>query len=526
MTRKNNAPRTGRDFHFTPAGDDVQLGTAPEVALAKHISAVDRVNALDPQPSGAFPASINSSVTGTYSEGIVVPKFTTANCKSASILSTDSILVECGGNHTVEWGSLFAFSAFATCIKIPNRKRTRVVINSCVVPEDGIGFDVSGADSDEVFIDLVEGVMLGPRATMLKHTATSPTPIVYRISDAVFSDVDQIFMEYDPGVSSSETIVKMAAIQPMTSAFSTSGSMIFKAMAGTLSVTGDVLQAETIATVLSGAVVVVDANAVFGNTIVEAGGNIVYKSVGAMSGSVDLQGAGAIAQVQTESLVGDFTVAAGAQATLKTDVIVGNIDVGAGGRLFCIIDTQIGTVTPSDPSDGRINGIINGIRYGNWQNRRETEVLLLGESFLDQNPSGLDNPLMVEFGAAQGSGSDPVQISSAGLVTANESGQYICTIDIQMGRGGAGGAAWLFSWLEKNGTQIEGTRLRKLDTANEDNSLQFSKTLDLVATDELTFMIVRDSQGMDVGGLVSETPTIAINPSASARITIERSVLK
>lgn len=527
MTFKADVAITGRDFFFNPAGSNSNGGFSDEIPVADPQTAIASVNALTIPPGGSNPASINASVTGAYDTGILIPGFTTANCSSASIRSADAILVEYGGNHTGRWGSLFGLSDFATCVKIDGKIRVRAVITACIVPEDGIGLLVSGT-CDETFIELIEGVMLGARATMIKHTATSPTPILYTVGDGVFSNTDQLFMEYDPGGASSETVVDVSTAQEATNPVptSTASSMMFLSKSGTLVVHAQVLVAACIATVESGALIVLDAQAIFGDTFVEAGGIAVYKSVGTIFGNIEAQGVDAVTEIQTETMTGDMTISTGGIATLKTDILTGDISVAAGGRLFCIIDIHNGTVTPSDPSDGRINGIISGIRYGNWQNRREMEVILSGISLLTQNPTGLDLPLQIEFGAAQGGPSDPVEIDALGKITINETGQYEMAFTVQYGRVGAGMASWLFFYVEVNGTQVGDSALTKLDNANSDLPMQMTGTFDLTATDEMKVFVVRDSQGFNSGGLFSETPVTAINDSPSAKIKIERSILE
>ncbi len=521
MGRGNNIPKTGRDIFFTPAGDNTLSGRTNETPVADLTTAIARVNALPVPPGPADPASINASVTGLYDAGVVIPAFTTANCASASIISTDAVLVEAGGRQSIRFGSLVALSDGATCLKIDGKTRVRAIINSCIVPKDGIGFDVSGT-CDEIFVELVEGIVGGSGGTMISHTATSLTPIVYDVADSLFTDIDQTFMNHNPGPGSAETIVNVSAVQPIPNVApaTTAGSMVINALSGTLVVNAGVLVAVCSTTVSDGALVVYDVQALFGSTIVEAGGTAVYKSLGTLQLNVDLQGPGAIAQVQTESMVGDYTVADGAQGTLKTDVIVGDIDVAVGGRLFCIIDTHVGTVTPSDPGDGRINGIINGVRYGNW---RALDVIRLnGFSMSTQDPVALDTPLQIEFGAAQGTGSDPVQLSVSGDITINVEDQYYFTFALQYGRTGAGNVSWLFFWVEVNGTQVGNSVLVKLDNANSDTPFQARRTFDLVPGDVVSLFIVRDSQGNNSGGLVTESATIAINDSPSASVIVEQ----
>lgn len=401
MTFKANTAITERDFFFNPAGSNSNGGFSDEIPVADPQTAIFNVNLLTDPPSPSLPASINASVSGTYDTGVVIPQFTTANCASASIISADSILVECSGRQTVQWGSLLALSPFATIVKIDGRKRVRVVTNSMVVSEDGVGFQVSG-NCDEVFIEVVEGVIFGARGVMFNHTATSPTPISYTITEAIFSNIDQTFMVHDPAASSSETLMTFEASQPVAGSVpaTTVGSMMFRVKAGTLVVHAGVLVAVCISTVESGALIVMDAQAIFGDTFVEAGGIAVYKSVGTISGNIEAQGVDAVTEIQTETMNGNITVSTGGIATLKTDILTGDIDVAAGGRIFGIVDIHIGTITPTDPDDPRVNGIFGGVRRGNW--RVAVETLITPETDIEKvlHPDGAG---MVEWLSGFGS---------------------------------------------------------------------------------------------------------------------------
>lgn len=521
MSFRTDPLDTGRDFFFTPAGNNTFSGKSDVVPVADPQTAIARVNALTVPPAADAPASINASVSGTYDKGIVIPQFTTANCDSASIISTDAVLVEAAGRHTIKFGSLFAQSEGATCFKINGKKRVRAVVNSCVVPKNGLGFDVSG-NCEEVFVDLVEGVILGDGGTLFNHTATSPTPIVYEVGNSLFSDINQTFMKHNPGVGSVETIVNISAAQPIPGAIpaTTAGSMIIMALAGSLVVNAGVLVAVCSTTVSDGALVVYDVQALIGSTIVEGGGTAVYKSLGRLELDVDLQGGGAIAQIQTESFAGNFTVRSGDNATLKTDVVIGNITVEPGGRLFLVADTHIGTITPSDPGDPRINGISNGVRRGSW--RVLDEIALIGADATIQAAVATGVPIQVTFGPPQ---LGPiVDLDINGNITCNVIAQLHFLFELQTSRTNAGGFVDLHFRVLVDGVQFGEDKSVRLDGVNDDVPIDMhTDPIDLVVGQVVTLEMLRSATGFNDGSLMVKDPTLAgWTPSPSALVTVTR----
>ena len=168
---------------------------------------------------------------------------------------------------------------------------------------------------------------------------------------------------------------------------------------------------------------------------------------------------------------------------------------------------------------------IDGVDFGTHIDVPASVEVLRAFSMSSQNPSGTDNPLKIEFGAAQGSGSDPVQLSSSGDITINEDRQYDFKATFQYARTAAGGVSFLFSRVLLNGVQQGNSILVKLDNANVNMPAQIEFTGDLVATDVVTFEIFRDSQGNNSGGLFTDTPTLSWNDSPSATIVVTRGIL-
>lgn len=129
-------------------------------------------------------------------------------------------------------------------------------------------------------------------------------------------------------------------------------------------------------------------------------------------------------------------------------------------------------------------------------------TVLTASDTTNQEPSGLDTPLQVKFGSAQGTVSDPVSLDSNGTITFNQSGLYLFNGYFNFERQGpsAGVAIILFRMLV-NGVQYGSVKMAELNRTGI--SLPYDLTIPMTFSqgDELTYEILRDSTGVDEGGL-------------------------
>jgi hypothetical protein len=145
-----------------------------------------------------------------------------------------------------------------------------------------------------------------------------------------------------------------------------------------------------------------------------------------------------------------------------------------------------------------IASLVNG-------NLAATQVLN-GTSFVTQAPSALDTPLIVSFGAAQGSGATDVQLDAFGKVTFNKAGLYMINGFGSVERqGSSGGVAVLLFRGSLYGTQITVTKGFHLDTPNLDFPYEVTIPFQANAGDIFWFEIMRDSSGVNQGGLYGHT---------------------
>jgi hypothetical protein len=130
--------------------------------------------------------------------------------------------------------------------------------------------------------------------------------------------------------------------------------------------------------------------------------------------------------------------------------------------------------------------------------------VLNGTSFVTQAPSALDTPLLVSFGAAQSN--VDVSLDAGGTITFNTGGVYFINAFGSVERqGSSGGVAILLFRVLLNGTQISTTKGFHLDSPNLDIPYEVTIPFNAQAGDIMRFQIMRDSSGVNQGGLYGHT---------------------
>jgi hypothetical protein len=152
------------------------------------------------------------------------------------------------------------------------------------------------------------------------------------------------------------------------------------------------------------------------------------------------------------------------------------------------------------------------------------EVELLRASSLEvQTPTAVDTPLQIAFGAAQGSSSDPVIISAAGLVTFNTAGNYAVRIKLQCGRTGATGTSILLSRILLGGTQFGSAAAVRMTSTDATTPTDSRVVVNATAGQTLAIQIMRDSAGSNFGGVYPQVATVAgWGTAPSALLVISR----
>jgi len=137
----------------------------------------------------------------------------------------------------------------------------------------------------------------------------------------------------------------------------------------------------------------------------------------------------------------------------------------------------------------------------------EFTPVLVATSTVTQLPSGLDNPLQVSFGAAQGTSGDAVMIDANGLITFNQTGLYLINGYGNIERQGSSGGVTvtLFRFLV-NGVQSGSTKGVELDSTGVMFPYELTIPINITtAGTTMSFEIMRDSSGVNNGGLYTHT---------------------
>jgi len=124
----------------------------------------------------------------------------------------------------------------------------------------------------------------------------------------------------------------------------------------------------------------------------------------------------------------------------------------------------------------------------------------------NQEPSGLDSPLQVKFGAAQKTATDPVMLDALGNITFNQGGLYLFNGYANFERQGSSGGVTvtLFRAL-LNGVQSGPTKGVELSGTGIMFPYELTLPIQVSAGDVLTWEIMRDSSGVNGGGLYIHT---------------------
>tara|TARA_R110002020_G_scaffold62221_3_gene166802 strand:- start:2135 stop:3661 length:1527 start_codon:yes stop_codon:yes gene_type:complete len=502
MTYKHNIDDSARGYYYASNGDDSWDGRSLENPKKTMQAALNAANALIPPPSSGPLASVKEGEGGIYFESLVLFERVVFEGFLSSIVTSGPVGVLAASTMGFSAQALVSTSTGQTLLKVDGEEQFSARVSSMTLGGDGAkGIEIIGNNSG-IFFNFSEVRINGLGATVVDYQGNSLIPADFNFNTIVFGEDNQTFFNYQPTSPQDTVDINVSSMHFETGV---TGSVGFLVGGGVLKVRGGSFGTETFAQVGVAGTLSVSCNVIGGDTL--ADGSAVYDTVGVIFGNLETSVTGTILWRGT-SITGDLTNAGNASIICtKFDGEIVNT-----GQMYVQIGSYLGTMPAND---GSINGIINGVRYGNWG--IALERILRGASYSAQNPAGKDTPLQIEFGAAQ----SPL-LDVNGTFTPAEDGQYRVKFFLQYGRSGSGNVSWMLFYLELDGLQIGDTALAKLDGANDDVPAEFNFAIDMTAGQELKAYVLRDSQGNNSGGLISETPTIAINDIPSAVITIER----
>lgn len=147
------------------------------------------------------------------------------------------------------------------------------------------------------------------------------------------------------------------------------------------------------------------------------------------------------------------------------------------------------------------------------------QIMYAASSASGQNPTSTDTPLDIEFGAAQSL--DDVSLSSTGVITFLKEGQYLLELSLRVSRIASAGSCTIYTRAMVNGSQILASGSITLTDLVSVIPVTHTVLVDAAVNDTFKMQIMRDSSGLNVGGLKQDTPTASgWNASPSANVTV------
>ena len=123
-----------------------------------------------------------------------------------------------------------------------------------------------------------------------------------------------------------------------------------------------------------------------------------------------------------------------------------------------------------------------------------------------QEPTALDTPIQILFGDAQTG--DGWELDALGAFLNTRAGQYTFRVNLQIGRTDVPQIAIVFVRFMLNGVQFGDPVFTKLATPNDQIPTTFGAVVDIAVGDIVTVEIMRDSAGVNDGGIYAATCSI------------------
>ena len=310
MAFRSDVPDQIRGFFYANSGDDALSGTTIELAKSTMQAAIDEASALIPTPDFSNTASVSPSQPGNYTESITLTEGLFFNAVDVSLIADDTFTVmsadSTGSSHGVVGNTQNGSSVFDVTGSVLFGIRAIVAVNS---GDSSSVYDIGGT-VDDVIIDVDLTQCAGDGTVGLNFTGQSDTFVVLSGARIDLIGDNSTAIIWDPSAASEIGVCNVGSIS--TTAIS--------------QVTGD-------------------------------------NQSGANTTAFDIRGgvySANLASIESAELC---DIDSGATLNLMCPETNGSITVNSGGTLNCVIPKHTGAVT----NNGTINGIINGVRYGNWQ---------------------------------------------------------------------------------------------------------------------------------------------------------------
>jgi hypothetical protein len=226
----------------------------------------------------------------------------------------------------------------------------------------------------------------------------------------------------------------------------------------------------------------------------------------------------------------DDVLASGNTSTRNID-LTGSAAITAPAVTSPIISSTsqlyiLGSLTDSNSSVGTSGQVLKStgtnVEWASLDESSSMELVLDASTTVAQSPTQLDTPIVLTFGSAQGTPSDPVSIDAVGNITFNENGVYFVKSFFNAVNTSGGVSHLMFRGLIGS-SEISEQKVLFIDSQNI--YIPYEETVPVIiesAPTVLKFEMMRDSanSGDNLGGLRSYagSGTFSSVPSKSVKI--------
>lgn len=355
MGHRSNIRTQDRGFYYAASADDNTLdGRSIELPKKTIQAALDGAAALIPTPSTSNIAFVREGQGGVYAENLTLYESVLFEAPQTTIVISGPIGIQAASFTSFRPQTIVCNTDNCTAVQSDGLNSFGCSLSALVVSgNDSKGIEIIGSNVD-TFYTVSQLRLSGTDSIGIDVTGESGTPLDFNLNTVSFGGEDEIFFNFNPSDPATTADLNVSTIfKAMTNP---SGAKAVVMDGGIVKARMGSISADVVADVSNG-IFTLSCNAIGGATISRSGGSVVYDTVGVIFGDIETIGTGT-AQIRSSIIVGAATNAN--EMSIKCDQFAG--DIINNGTMFVIIGNHVGTLT----NNGTINGIINGIRYGNW----------------------------------------------------------------------------------------------------------------------------------------------------------------
>ena len=344
-----------RALFYSLSGDSSLNGLTPEKAKGSIQNAIDAAQALVPSPSTGVIATVSEAEGGVYFEDITLYDNVLFEGTKTTIVTSGLVGISAASSQSFRPQAIITNTDNTSLVLIDEQEQFGLDVRSMTLGGDGcIGFDIRGYNSG-IYITASEVRIANDNVTVVSYTGASDIPPDFNYNTITLGGSNSTFFVYDSSDPNDTADVNVSSLNEGEITAFAIGTTGFDVRSGILKVRAGSLSSAMVVKTLLGGVVTVSANVIGGATYSE--GSVVYDTVGVIVGRLETTATGTILWRGT-SITGD-AINAGNMSIMCVEF---NGEIVNTGNMYVHIGAYTGTM-PVD--DGSIDGVINGVLYGN-----------------------------------------------------------------------------------------------------------------------------------------------------------------